>query len=183
VSWGANRLDIFAIGTDNAVWHRWRDGNAWGGWESLGGSVFSELSAAAWRKNRLAVFAVGTDNAVWHRWWAATPGVDGSRSAARCSRKSARSPGRRIASTSSQLTATVRSIGSSTAKEDDNVAGTQGPTNDETSRPEDDQSQWSQWERQKLDLYREAQPERQQPDTPDESDFTPGGAASSTPAA
>ena len=23
VSWGANRIDVFARGTDSAMWHRW----------------------------------------------------------------------------------------------------------------------------------------------------------------
>lgn len=38
-SWGANRLDCFAAGTDNALWHRWRNGAVRRGWESLGGSI------------------------------------------------------------------------------------------------------------------------------------------------
>ena len=41
VCWGPDRIDIFAVGTDNAMWHRWWDGNAWGGWESLGGMLGS----------------------------------------------------------------------------------------------------------------------------------------------
>ncbi len=31
VAWGPNRLDVFAVGTDHALWHRWWDGAAWGG--------------------------------------------------------------------------------------------------------------------------------------------------------
>ena len=34
VAWGPDRLDVFALGTDHALWHRWWDGTAWGGWES-----------------------------------------------------------------------------------------------------------------------------------------------------
>ncbi|HEX4609483.1 MAG TPA: hypothetical protein VH092_14895, partial [Urbifossiella sp.] len=30
VSWGPNRLDLFARGTDGAVWHKWWDGQNWG---------------------------------------------------------------------------------------------------------------------------------------------------------
>ncbi len=37
VSWDRNRLDVFALGTDSAVWHRWWDGSGWRGWDSLGG--------------------------------------------------------------------------------------------------------------------------------------------------
>ena len=68
-SWAANRLDVFARGTDNALWHRWWDGSAWRGWESLGGVLSSGPDVSSWAANRLDVFARGTDNALWHRWW------------------------------------------------------------------------------------------------------------------
>lgn len=32
---GADRLDVFASGTDGAVWHRWWDGARWVEWEQL----------------------------------------------------------------------------------------------------------------------------------------------------
>ncbi len=69
VSWGPDRLDIFAIGTDQALWHRWWDGSNWGGWESLGGVLTSTPSVVCWAPNRIDIFANGTDNALWHRWW------------------------------------------------------------------------------------------------------------------
>ena len=69
VAWGPNRLDIFAMGTDSALYHRWWDGANWGGWESLGGTLESPPKAVAWSANRLDVFAVGTDSALWHRRW------------------------------------------------------------------------------------------------------------------
>jgi hypothetical protein len=69
VSWGSDRLDLFANGTDSALWHRWWDGRAWGGWESLGGKLTSPPSAVCWGANRIDVFALGTDRALWHRWW------------------------------------------------------------------------------------------------------------------
>src|SRR6202035_3085363 len=65
VSWGENRLDLFARGTDNAVWHKWWDGSNWGGWESLGGQITGPVTAVSWGENRLDLFARGTDNAVW----------------------------------------------------------------------------------------------------------------------
>jgi hypothetical protein len=49
------------------LWHRWWDGIAWGGWESLGGSVFSEVSAVSWAANRLDILAIGTDSAVYRK--------------------------------------------------------------------------------------------------------------------
>jgi hypothetical protein len=69
VSWGPNRLDVFAMGTDSALWHRWWDGAHWGGWESLGGTITSPPTVVSWAPNRLDVFARGTDSAMWHRWW------------------------------------------------------------------------------------------------------------------
>ncbi|GGK63994.1 hypothetical protein GCM10011405_09940 [Rufibacter glacialis] len=69
MSWGANRLDVFAKGTDNAVHHRWWNGSSWGGWESLGGIITSNISAVCWGPNRIDLFAKGTDNALYHKWW------------------------------------------------------------------------------------------------------------------
>ena len=61
VSWGPNRLDIFALGTDHAAWHRWWNGSSWGGWESLGGLVMSPVQPVSWAANRLDLFVVGSD--------------------------------------------------------------------------------------------------------------------------
>ncbi len=69
VSWGPNRIDVFAMGDDSALYHRWWDGSNWGGWESLGGIIMSQPAAVSWGPNRLDVFAVGTDSAMYHRWW------------------------------------------------------------------------------------------------------------------
>lgn len=68
-AWAPDRLDIFAEGTDSALWHRWWDGANWGGWESLGGVLMSPPSVVSWGPDRLDVFALGTDSALWHRWW------------------------------------------------------------------------------------------------------------------
>jgi len=69
LSWGPNRLDIFAIGTDQALYHRWWDGSAWHGWESLGGVLTCTPSVVCWGPNRIDIFANGTDNALYHKWW------------------------------------------------------------------------------------------------------------------
>jgi hypothetical protein len=68
-SWGQGRLDVFGRGTDNGLWHRSWEGNAWSGWESQGGGLSSEPAVVAWGPGRLDAFARGTDNALWHRWW------------------------------------------------------------------------------------------------------------------
>ena len=35
----ARRLDVFARGTDNGLWHTWWNGGGWSGWQSLGGTL------------------------------------------------------------------------------------------------------------------------------------------------
>ncbi len=67
-SWGEGRLDVFARGTDNALWHKWYDGG-WSDWESLGGQITSDPSAVCWGPGRIDVFARGMDNALWHLWY------------------------------------------------------------------------------------------------------------------
>jgi peptidoglycan hydrolase-like protein with peptidoglycan-binding domain len=69
------RLEIFARGTDNALWHQWQviAGGGWSGWASLGGVITSDPTVIENADGRLEVFARGTDNAVWHRWQI-TPG-------------------------------------------------------------------------------------------------------------
>jgi hypothetical protein len=73
LSWAPGRLDLFARGTDNAVWHKWWSGTAWGPssttWETLGGQTSGGVAGAAWAPGRLDVFVRGTDNAVWHKDW------------------------------------------------------------------------------------------------------------------
>ncbi|MGK3985906.1 hypothetical protein WME99_22855 [Sorangium sp. So ce136] len=67
-SWGSGRLDVFARGADNALWHKWFQGS-WSGWESLGGSITSDPAAVSWSNGRIDVFARGTDNSLQHKWF------------------------------------------------------------------------------------------------------------------
>ena len=67
-SWAPGRLDCFARGTDNAMWHKWFQGG-WSGWESLGGVITSAPDAVSWGPGRIDCFARGTNNALWHRWF------------------------------------------------------------------------------------------------------------------
>jgi hypothetical protein len=79
VSWGPNRIDCFARGTDFAMWHRWWNGGAlstgggWRGWETLGGNIWSAPECVSWGVDRIDCFALGSDNLMWHRWWRAGP--------------------------------------------------------------------------------------------------------------
>ena len=54
-----NRLDVFVIGTDRALYHKWWHGWAWGplltGYERLGGVCMSPPRAVAWGPNRLVL--------------------------------------------------------------------------------------------------------------------------------
>lgn len=78
-SWGPNRLDIFAVGYDGNLWHKWWDGSAWGGWQNLaaGGQegcnfsvqLIGTPSAAAWNGGNLSVFARGIDGTLHHCFW------------------------------------------------------------------------------------------------------------------
>jgi len=68
-AWAANRLDVFVKGGGDAMYHKWWNGSAWGGFENLGGIISSTPNAVSWGPNRLDIFAKGTDNAMWHKWW------------------------------------------------------------------------------------------------------------------
>ena len=72
VAWGPNRLDVFLLGTDHALWHKWWDGASWGPADRLGiygRHLPAAPKAVAWGPNRLDVFVLGTDLAVYHKWW------------------------------------------------------------------------------------------------------------------
>jgi hypothetical protein len=72
-SWQANRLDVFARGQNQALWHLYWDGSRWSGWEDLGGILISAPAAVSWGRNRIDVFGIGQNQALWHLYW------DGSR--------------------------------------------------------------------------------------------------------
>src|SRR5216683_2118342 len=70
------RLELFAAGTDGAIWHTWQTApnNGWiapGAWTSRGKPQGISLTRPAVVSNadkRLEVFAAGTDGAIWHAW-------------------------------------------------------------------------------------------------------------------
>jgi len=73
VAWGANRLDVFVVGTNSALYHKWWNGSAWGpsvtGYENMGGQIISDPEVVSWGANRLDVFGIGTNSALYHKWW------------------------------------------------------------------------------------------------------------------
>jgi hypothetical protein len=72
-AWGQNRLDIFGLGTDGAMYHKAWDGSAWRpsplDWERLGGVFTSPPAVVSWGQNRLDIFGLGTDGAMYHKAW------------------------------------------------------------------------------------------------------------------
>lgn len=87
-SFGADRIDLFARGTDYTLWHRTFNGTTWSAWQSLGGGLSSAPAAAATSNNRIDVVVKGTDNAIYIKSWTASTGwslygrLDGSFSSA-----------------------------------------------------------------------------------------------------
>ncbi len=70
VSWSSTRIDVFARGIDNQLYHRWWiSGTGWSAWELLGGTLTSAPDATSCGVNHLDVFARGTDNGLWQKSW------------------------------------------------------------------------------------------------------------------
>ena len=63
------RLEVFARGSDHALWHNWQTApnNGWSGWASMGGWI-DRLAVGRNADGRLEVFARGSDRALWHIW-------------------------------------------------------------------------------------------------------------------
>lgn len=72
-SWGPGRLDVFAKGPDNALWHKYYAGG-WSIWTSLGGQITSEPAAVSWSSGRIDVFARGANNDLQHIFYDASGG-------------------------------------------------------------------------------------------------------------
>ena len=74
-SWGADRIDVFGIGSDSELYHKYWDGSKWGpadtSLESLApGVVFKTgASAVSWGPNRNDVFGLGEGSNLLHIYW------------------------------------------------------------------------------------------------------------------
>lgn len=73
-SWGPNRLDVFHIGSDSSLYHKWWNGSDWfpsasGNWENLGGNLIHDPAVVSWGPNRLDVFAMNTASNCQHKDW------------------------------------------------------------------------------------------------------------------
>lgn len=84
VSWGEDRIDVFACGTDNAVWHLAGDRTNWTPWKSLGGVISSKtysfrsfltgefpysISSVSKEPNHLDIFVRSPNHGVYKKSW------------------------------------------------------------------------------------------------------------------
>ena len=74
-SWG-NRINVFALGGDLAVWWKFFDGRTWSpsanGWISLSGKWASPPAAVSWGPNRIDVFVLGDNKQMYWKWFDGT---------------------------------------------------------------------------------------------------------------
>jgi len=78
IDWGIDvgynadgRLEVFAIGTDYAMWHMWQtvpSSGPWTGWYTMGGTTRSGPTIVGGDFDRLDVYAVGVDGRWWRNW-------------------------------------------------------------------------------------------------------------------
>lgn len=73
VSWGENRIDLFARGVGDDLIHKWADdGKTWSAWESLGGCIREKPAVTSWKPGRLDIFAKNcatSGNLLSHKWY------------------------------------------------------------------------------------------------------------------
>jgi hypothetical protein len=67
ICWPDNRLSLFVVGEDSAVWNRTKHDDQWSNWTSLGGQAFSVVSAVLRSGGELELFILGHDSHIWSR--------------------------------------------------------------------------------------------------------------------
>jgi hypothetical protein len=75
VSWGANRIDVFARGGGNEAIQKSWNGSNWSGWTNLGGFITSDIAAASAAPGHVEIWAQQNDQ-LWHKWGNATTWTD-----------------------------------------------------------------------------------------------------------
>ncbi|MCP4123174.1 MAG: hypothetical protein GY751_15580 [Bacteroidetes bacterium] len=63
------RIDCFARGENNNVYHNWYINGKWQGWEDFGGKLTSSPTATSWGEHRIDIFGRGEQNQLIHRYW------------------------------------------------------------------------------------------------------------------
>jgi hypothetical protein len=70
VSWGEDRLDLFWMGPERSLMHRWwTAGGGWSADESLGGDLGAPPAVTSWAENEMQVFGVFADGQLWSVYW------------------------------------------------------------------------------------------------------------------
>jgi hypothetical protein len=65
------RLEVFVRGADGAIWHRWENPSAsggWAGWQSLGGTFSNDPTVAETTDGRLEVFVRTDAGSIAQKW-------------------------------------------------------------------------------------------------------------------
>ena len=66
-TWAKWQLDVFVVGSDNALWHRSFNNSVWSSWESLGGKLTASPAAVSWGNGRIDVFGRGDNGALYQK--------------------------------------------------------------------------------------------------------------------
>ncbi len=71
VSWGPNRIDVFARDKSSHVLHQYWTGSAWSGWKILDKNlkIFGNPAVSSRGPNLLDVFVTGSNNHLMHMTW------------------------------------------------------------------------------------------------------------------
>lgn len=76
VTWDGRRTDVFVVGTNSELYHRFTAGGPWSGWESLGGALTSSPVAVSFANGTLDVMGRGSDNSLWSKRWTGSAWTD-----------------------------------------------------------------------------------------------------------
>lgn len=80
ISWGENRLDVFAMDGQGVLQHIAWDGSQWLPWEAMGHVAYAKVAALSWSPNRLDIYALAYDTQYQYKYWDGSqwnPSVDG----------------------------------------------------------------------------------------------------------
>ena len=67
-------VEVFAVGSDNAIWNNWQNWGPWSGWSKIGGGCSSGPGAISIRDGTMDLFVVGDSNQLWQKWWSSGGG-------------------------------------------------------------------------------------------------------------
>jgi hypothetical protein len=60
-------IELFIVGADNALWHKWSTDSGWSHWDCLGGVLTGNIAIESNLEGYPEVFVRGPDNACWRR--------------------------------------------------------------------------------------------------------------------